>query len=126
MTYEQWSSKADYLKKRYDYARHVGSAQTEAWRLNLLAHLEAEPDSDATPLPEITEPSTVDKFRGGWIQHHGSCIPVSSSKMVEVSRRNKRLSPYNSRNPAITFQGWIWFESEKSDADIIAYRVVKD
>jgi len=118
MTYEQWSSKADYLKKRYDYARHVGSAQTEAWRLNLLAHLEAEPDSDATPLPEITEPSTVEKFGDGWIDWAGGECPVLGGQLVEARFRDN--SP--TKRVFSCYLDW----RDVGNHSIIAYRVVKD
>jgi hypothetical protein len=119
MNIQTWSERADYLKKRYDYARHVGSAQTEAWRLNLLSHLEAEPDSDTTPLPEITEPSTVEKFGDGWIewQYGSSVIPPYGCKVEVRTRRGSTIEGISGKF------GW---KPMGEISDIIAYRVVKD
>jgi hypothetical protein len=128
MNMQNWSERADYLKKRYDYARHVGSAQAEVWRLNLLAHLEAEPDSDTTPLPEITEPSTVEKFGDWWINHAGGSRPTEDASVrVEVRYRNPDACiGFHEQGLASGRYFWKWDEGSDWCGDIIAYRVVKD
>lgn len=118
MNFSEWSERADYLKKRYDYARHVGSGQAEAWRLNLLQHLATEPVAEpSTPLPQI-EASTVDKFGDGWIEWKGGERPVDAEQMIEIRTRAGFLNIARAR-----FFRW---DVSCLPTDIIAYRIVKD
>jgi len=121
MNYEAWHLEADRLHKAVEYAA-CGPVRTRLMNL-LHVHLEIKPTIDAeptTPLPEITELSTVEKF-GGWICWDGGDLHVNPEQRTEVRFRDGSTD----KAKAISF---VWSLSARRDdlADIIAYRIIKD
>jgi len=122
MNYSAWHLEADRLHKAVEYAA-CGPVRTRLMNL-LHVHLEIKPTIDAeptTPLPEITEPSTVEKFGDGWIEWNLGRAPDGLSRERKVHL--KLVCGYV--HPLITVKNVDW-KNHGNKNDIIAYRVVKD